>query len=344
MLVHRIKNMTHIQSLLKSFPNRSLNLELTNACNLHCPLCSTGSGFNKKPKGMMGFDNFSRFIDICSPLIDVINLSGAGEPFMHSSFTHFVAYATLKKDKIVTCHTNGTLLSNPEDIVRCGLQRIFIDIDGITTEQHGMYRRGADLAKILLMLKELIKARRLLHSRFPLIYLNTLVSRYNEIDHDRFIKLGRELGCTGIVFVGIHDDMFQSTDWFPETPRYKGARRLTPIGCDFRDTMVGCLCWNGDIDLCCMTPNHNSPMVKLNAFEHMNLLELLDSDRFYSQTKLAGKYPFCKTCVRINHNPYSEKVRFRLFDDTRFSLDKFVHGHSTSLNEVLQRIGLGVRT
>ena len=48
--------------ILESMPYQ-IDVEPTNICNLHCPLCSTGTDESTRKKGILEFENFKKLID-----------------------------------------------------------------------------------------------------------------------------------------------------------------------------------------------------------------------------------------------------------------------------------------
>jgi MoaA/NifB/PqqE/SkfB family radical SAM enzyme len=289
-----------------------LNVELTNTCNLHCPLCSTGSGFAKKPKGMMKLKDFKSFIDKCAPFLHSIGFFGSGEPLLHPEFVKFAAYAAKKKKLQTFCCTNGTLLKKTKAIAESGLQVIYVDIDGVTPREHRLYRVGANLETVLTNVKNLVQAKKKHRSHYPEIYIDTLIGSHNQDNYQGFIELAKQLGVNGIRFEGIKDDLYKSTDWLPTLEKFKHIKRETnDYSCMFKDTLAGILSWDGDMQLCCMTPNHEKPVIKLNAFREKNILERMDAEEFYTITKKAGDYPFCETCFSKVYSSYQETITFQ---------------------------------
>lgn len=303
--------MTIPPGMLRKFPSMYLTVELTNRCNLRCPLCSTGSGFDKKPKGMMKFEDFAAFLDKCAPLLHTIGFFGSGEPLLHPEFIRFVEYAAKEKSKSTFCLSNGMYIQNPEAIVKSGLREMHLDIDGITQQQHRLYRVGADLDTVKENVKKLVRARKKLRSRFPEIYMDTLISRYNEQDYQELIQLAKNLGADGIRLKTVNDDLGLDDTWLPTREKFKQVKRKdNSFRCFFKDTLAGTLAWDGEMQLCCMTPNHKKPRVKLNAFREEHLLERLDSQEFLKITKKAGHYPFCKNCSLKVYESYQEAINF----------------------------------
>ncbi len=306
-------NMNHdslIKGLCEKYSDRWINVELTNRCNLNCPLCSTGSGFNKKQRGNMDFDRYRSFMDTCSPLFDTVSFMGSGEPTMHPRFLDFVKYTAVEKNLYTTCCTNGTWIKDFNAMVNSGLGEIHFDIEGLTSEQHRVYRRGADLDVVLNNLKLLVKTRDKEGLNHPLIYIDTLISKFNENSYEGFIKLAREIGTDGIFIRGINEDLYDSADWFPVTDKFKHVKRDGDYLCRFKNLLAGVLSWDGDIFLCCMTPHHEFPVIKANVFDNDNFLESIDSDDFYNITIKAGEYDFCHNCFFKRYITYDESILF----------------------------------
>ncbi|MCU0285317.1 MAG: radical SAM protein [Acidobacteria bacterium] len=307
-----MKDENIIDCLGNKFTHKFLAVELTNSCNLHCPLCSTGSGYDKRPKGIMKFKEFKNFLDQCAPLLHMIGFIGSGEPTLHPKFIKFIEYAAKKKNKMTICCTNGTQLKKPDVIVKSGLQVIYVDVDGLTQEQHQRYRVGANLQTVLNNIKNLVQAKKKYRSSYPQIFIDTLIHRYNETDYERFIETARKLGVQGIRFDTIKDDLYQTEDLLPTREPFKHVKRnAAEYTCSFKETLVGILSWNGDIQLCCMTPHQKPPIVKFNAFQEKNILERMNSEEFYNMTKKAGDYPFCETCFLKVYASYKETITFQ---------------------------------
>jgi MoaA/NifB/PqqE/SkfB family radical SAM enzyme len=301
-----------IEELRSKFPFRSLNVELTNICNLRCPLCFTGAGYNTSPRGTMDFNNFKRFMDTCHPLFDSVSFIGTGEPTIHPDFIRFVKYSAVEKQLTTYCCSNGHFKIEPEIIVNSGLRTIFIDMDGLTQSQQAIYRVGADLDKVVSNVRRLVETKRKLYSYFPMIYVDTLVTKHNERDLDEITEFARKLGVDGIRIRGIIDPLFGGSDWEATKPEYRHVKRDTVEECPFRNQIAGILAWNGDLHLCCLTSGHTEPVVKLNAFGEDDILNKLNSDKFYNLTRVAGHLPFCKDCSFISYELFERSTDFGL--------------------------------
>jgi len=96
------------------FGVRSIFVEITNICNMHCVFCPTDH--IQKNKGRMDFATFSRVIDEIASLqpVEAISLNVLGEPLMHPDVFRFLDYCRSRKVRVYL-FTNGTL--TPEDVV-----------------------------------------------------------------------------------------------------------------------------------------------------------------------------------------------------------------------------------
>jgi radical SAM protein with 4Fe4S-binding SPASM domain len=156
----------------------SLGIELTNNCNLHCPECFSGSGLMKRDKGYMKIELFEKIINELTPYLYNINLYFQGEPMLHPLFFSFIE----KSRKIHTvASTNGHYLSveNSEQIVRSGLSKLIISLDGMDQETYSSYRINGNLDDVVNGIKNVTEARNKYGSSVK-IELQLLVNRFNE--------------------------------------------------------------------------------------------------------------------------------------------------------------------
>ena len=116
-------------------------VEPTTLCNLLCRTCIRNVW--DEPPGMMSAGTFARIIDGVrglSPLPTVF-FGGFGEPFAHPDLLAMLAAA-----KSVGCAveliTNGTRLDEEtrRELVRIGLDRLWVSIDGATPESYADVR------------------------------------------------------------------------------------------------------------------------------------------------------------------------------------------------------------
>ena len=171
-------------------------VEPTTLCNLLCRTCIRNVW--DEPPGMMSAGTFARIIDgvrSLSPLPTVF-FGGFGEPFAHPDLL-----AMLSEAKSAGCAveliTNGTRLDEGtrHELVRIGLDRLWVSIDGATPESYADVRLWDALPQVtedLLRLKEL----RIAHgSGLPRLGVAFVAMKRNIADLPEVIRLGQKLGA-----------------------------------------------------------------------------------------------------------------------------------------------------
>ncbi len=294
---------------MNAFSHRVLNVELTNQCMLRCPLCSTGSGFDTRAKGMMSFDDFARFFEQTQALFDTVAFVGSGEPLLHPRWQEFVRLVQ-RAGKRSECCSNGMACADARLVTEAGLSAIFFDLDGVTQTQHTRYRIGGDLAAVVDTITRVLRQRG--KAALPRVYADTLLSRDNEKDYRRLIAFARARGVDGIRLRGLIDDLSGTATWSPRRIRFRQRRRQQEghFDCLARHCVVGILSWNGDVQLCLMNPNREHGLVKMNAFGRDDLMQQFSSAAFLEATQRAGAYPFCRECHTRNFEAYYEMREF----------------------------------
>lgn len=155
----------------------SIFIETSNYCNLRCPVCRTGSGNLKRPKGNMSFNNFRKIVDQVQGYVNTASLYFMGEPFLNPEIYKIISYAR-DNGIFTTICTNGELLE-PERVVRSGLNEIWFQIGGLTDKTHSLYRIGGDFNKIKQNIIEMNAVRKRLKSQIKMV-IGLIVMKHNE--------------------------------------------------------------------------------------------------------------------------------------------------------------------
>lgn len=127
-----------------------LYIEPTNRCNLDCQMCIRRSW--DEPEGEMSeqiFDRIMKGLSNFSP-VPTVFFGGFGEPLSHPRIAEMVARAK-SLGSYVELITNGTLLTSDlsRDLIRAGLDRLWVSLDGATPECYVDVRPGAALPDVL---------------------------------------------------------------------------------------------------------------------------------------------------------------------------------------------------
>ncbi|MFM7725596.1 MAG: radical SAM/SPASM domain-containing protein, partial [Flavobacteriales bacterium] len=183
-----------------SFP-LAIAVEPTTSCNLRCPECPSGLRSFTRPTGMLDPALLESLLKEGHRTTPYLTLYFQGEPFLHPGFSELVRIAK-KYRMYVAASTNAHYLDEEKanEIVRSGLDRLVISIDGTTQATYEQYRVGGSLEKVLQGTANLVRARKVLASRTPYSIFQFLVVRPNEHQLDEAKELAKSIGIDHTVF------------------------------------------------------------------------------------------------------------------------------------------------
>ena len=127
-----------------------LYIEPTNQCNLDCRTCM--HNICNEPPGKMSDAVFARIIeglhDFSPP--PTVFFGGFGEPLSHPEIVSMVAQAKALRTPVELI-TNATLLTTDlsRELIRAGLDTLWVSLDGATPESYADIRLGAALPQVL---------------------------------------------------------------------------------------------------------------------------------------------------------------------------------------------------
>ena len=156
----------------------SIGVELTNNCNLKCPQCFCGSGRMTRKRGFMDIDLFKKVMKELKPYLFNLNLYFQGEPMLHPLFFSFADNCGNTNSVI---STNGHYLSeeNSKMLVRSGLNKLIVSLDGFDQETYSKYRIHGNIEKVIEGLKNVIHAKER-HNSSLKVEIQFLVNSFNE--------------------------------------------------------------------------------------------------------------------------------------------------------------------
>src|SRR4051794_40459525 len=125
-------------------------IDVTNSCNLRCPVCPVTFAMHR-PRGLMTMEIFRQIIDDFVPEAKkpAIYFNFSGEPTMNKALPDMIEYADSRgHDTFVS--TNATKLSPEliERLVKSGLSRINLCIDGFSDIAQESYRVGSKFTQV----------------------------------------------------------------------------------------------------------------------------------------------------------------------------------------------------
>lgn len=287
----------------------SLSVEPVNYCMLSCPECPAGNGSLTRKAGQMSLDTYTKFIEQVSPYLSYLTLYFQGEPLLHPNFTEFAQIAH-KKNIYTSTSSNAQLLNDEmaEKIVKSGLNKLIISIDGTTQETYERYRVGGSLEKAKEGVKAIVKWKRELQSNSPFVELQFLVLKHNEYQLPEIKQLAKELGVNKLSLKTAQiNDFERGSDLIPSQKKY-ARYKLTNNGSWKRKKKMRNCCWrafsgavitiDGEVLPCSFDKNgeysfgniHKEPLAKIWHNEK--------AQRFRQQILTDRKvFEICRNCV-----------------------------------------------
>jgi len=234
-------------------PPPILQLDITNMCNLHCPGCLTGMGYNKGNQGMMSYDDFKSMIDRVARYTALAVLYNSGEPLLHPRAVEMIHH--LNRNRIASViSTNGHFIKTrleAELLVTSGLSVMVVSLSGTSQKTYGHYHRGGNLDQVIRGVRYVRDARKKLRKRTPIIILRFLIMEHNIHEKKAMAELAENTGSDWHEFRTVNwqacltEKPSAARDDKNRQPDQNATRRcLWPW-------LISVLDWNGDVYPCC---------------------------------------------------------------------------------------------
>ena len=264
----------------------SVNLELTNHCNLRCTICPVNTTM-QRAKGYMDPALFRRVIDE-NPNLDFVLAFQWGEPLLHPQFFELTRYAADRGIRTMIT-SNGTHLTpeNRAGLLACGLDRITFSVDGDHATH--MAIRSYDLDVLRRDIMTLVRERD--ESDSPL-----------RIDISMVVDQATE-GALDTYFV----DWKGIADRVQAIPRIVAERRASPCRELWRGTLV--VLWDGRVTTCCVD---SEGLLTVGDATTAPLSEIWNGEgmRGIRRAHTDGAFPsLCGMCGEYEHPTVSKRFR-----------------------------------
>lgn len=173
-------------------------VEITNHCNLKCPMCPQAYEGGMCEKGFMDEQTFKKIIDTFprKNKPNALKLFWLGEPMLHPKFAEYLQYAIKRFSnprgfEYITFDTNGTLLSEKicEVILSAGdIIPIFtISLDAATERAYGRIRMGGNFRMVVKNVLRYLKMRQEREALYPAVMLQFILMEENHEEVLEFI-------------------------------------------------------------------------------------------------------------------------------------------------------------
>lgn len=282
----------------------AVSAELTNYCNLACPECASGSGIMTRARGNMDPELFDLIIKELGPSLLNMNLYFQGEPMLHPGFFGFLERSRMIK---TTVSTNGHYLSeeNAEKIIRSGLNKLIISLDGPDQETYSAYRIKGNLKTVLEGIGNISAAKKKYRSTIKIV-IQVLVNRLNESRISEIKKMvwGYDVILNLKSMQLVNRD--KTDEWLPLNTRYRrydsidggyAVRSTLPNRCS-RLWWNPVITWDGKVLPCCFDKNAGYIMGDL----YQNSFREIWHGKMYNDFRRSlllgrGSIEICRNCT-----------------------------------------------
>lgn len=180
-----------------------VSIEPANYCQLRCPACPVGqrAANNTHHKAQnMSWDTYLRILTQVQATAHTIQFYFQGEPLLNPLLPKMIARAReVGLFTVVSTNAQALTRSMAHELVKSGLHRIIVSIDGFSEESYAAYRVGGDLHRALEGMQFLREAKAE-YSSSICIELQVLRLRSNEHEWEWIRQHYRTLGATRLVF------------------------------------------------------------------------------------------------------------------------------------------------
>jgi len=248
--------------ILRDFPMH-LDIEITSRCNLKCTYCDKLPVLTKERLGDMDLALYKKIIDEgAAHKLWGVKLSYRGEPLLHKDIFEMVAYAKNRGILDIYFNTNGMLLNSKTcgELIKAGLDRISISVDGADPEFFNRERVGANFDTIVENIETLMNIRRQKGVDYPKVRVQSIYFPNLDVDKYRTFWSRR---CDEVAAVDYKD----------------GASRQEGIVCDWACPQLWqrmTIEWDGTIHPC---NNDDSSLMPLDNVKQKSLYEFWHDGR-----------------------------------------------------------------
>jgi radical SAM protein with 4Fe4S-binding SPASM domain len=190
-----------------------LKIELTNYCNLACPMCPHQQ--MTREVGYMRPELFRRIIDQAVPELEFAYLHHLGESLFHGKIGEFIRYGR-ERGVAMGLSTNATYLDQRKarSLLDSGLDFLVISMDAASPDTYDRIRVGGDFATTVGNVRDFFALKRALKSHTTVV-VQMIVTAANQHEIGAFAELWRSDGAQVMIK--------EARDW-------AGQVKLLPLG------------------------------------------------------------------------------------------------------------------
>lgn len=301
------------EGILRLREPKSINIEVTNACNLRCRTCPIP--YIKRKKGMMSLENFKIIFNKLPKSVKFINMTWSGEPLLNRNIFKMITYASERGVKThVSTNVTNLHTFNQIEIINSKLNSIAVCLDGFKKE-HEDFRRGSNFETITENIKKLTNLKKK-HRLKTKIFLQTLVKKDNYKHIQQIIEFGKELGVDEIHFryfslVGslrLKNRKDAIEKFIPPEEYSIYMKKNDDIEIKWSTDkcyafMSQVILWNGDITICCFDAEGEEVFGNLIKEDWKKIHSRLPVKKI-----MRKKFDICKLCETSSKQNYKKVI------------------------------------
>ena len=163
---------------------QEIMIDVTNYCNLTCPLCPNSDIRKKKkiiPK-QLSFEKFKIFTNTLKTFPDLFVFGNKCEPLLNNSVFDMVKHINSKSNCHTLMFTNFNLADKfkIEEIISSGIKHFIIGLDGIDQISYSKYRIGGNFDRVINSIKQIQNYKKIHNLQFPILSIMFIVFKHNE--------------------------------------------------------------------------------------------------------------------------------------------------------------------
>jgi len=182
-----------------------IKIQTASKCDSGCRYCLS----NVSTSGStMHLETFKKIIDKNKQYLYLAALHFSGESLFNENIYFMIKYA--HENRVATyLSTNFQHFkkNDAETLILSGLDLLTVTLDGATERTYRSYKKNGDLHTVLDNLSIVVKTKKKLKSKWPILNMQFLVTSYNEGEVDAIRKIARELNVDSLELkpLGVRD-------------------------------------------------------------------------------------------------------------------------------------------
>lgn len=199
-----------------------LTVDPSSVCNLRCVFCPTGQRRGARAAALMPLARFRKIMQKLGPYLYHVDFCNWGEPMLNPELPEMIACAAWYgvSAKIDTNLGIDLTRDYADRLIRSGIPRINISIDGASRETYAVYRRDGDFEKVMSNFALLASRKKALGYLSPHLHWQFLVFKHNEHEIEKAKKLAGLVGADSIGFTA----PFCAPEWVSTIDEYNNYR------------------------------------------------------------------------------------------------------------------------